>query len=104
VRQDIAKKNKILQTDTYNRTMNYIKWSARSNLIETFTFSMRRAPKWSSYIVVDWVRKMIKNLLGTPITQQELDFAKDFYKDQKETWWVWYFDEKMWERVIENWW
>jgi hypothetical protein len=25
VRQDIAKKNKILQTDTYNRTMNYIK-------------------------------------------------------------------------------
>jgi hypothetical protein len=25
VRQDIAKKNKILQTDTYNRTMNHIK-------------------------------------------------------------------------------
>jgi hypothetical protein len=25
VRQDIANKNKILQTDTYNRTMNYIK-------------------------------------------------------------------------------
>jgi hypothetical protein len=25
LRQDIAKKNKILQTDTYNRTMNFIK-------------------------------------------------------------------------------
>ena len=104
VRQDIAKKNKILQTDTYNRTMNYIKWDTKSNLIETFTFSMRRAPNWSSYIVVDWIRKMIKNLLWTPITPQELEFAKEFYKDQKEKWWVWYFDEKMWERVIENWW
>ena len=104
VRQDIAKKNKILQTDTYNRTMNYIKWDTKSNLIETFTFSMRRAPNWSSFIVVDWIRKMIKNLLWTPITPQELEFAKEFYKDQKEKWWVWYFDEKMWEKVIENWW
>lgn len=104
VRQDIAKKNKILQTDTYNRTMNYIKWDTRSHLIETFTFSMRKAPNWCSYIVVDWIRKMIKNLLWTPITPQELEFAKEFYKDQKEKWWVWYFDEKMWERVIENWW
>ena len=104
VRQDIAKKNKILQTDTYNRTMNYIKWDTRSHLIETLTFSMRKAPNWCSYIVVDWIRKMIKNLLWTPITPQELEFAKEFYKDQKEKWWVWYFDEKMWERVIENWW
>ena len=69
IRQDIAKKNKILQTDTYNRTMNYIKGDARSNLIETFTFAMRRVPDWSSYIVVDWVRKMIKNLFSYPITQ-----------------------------------
>ena len=88
VRQDIAKKNKILQTDTYNRTMNHIKWSAKSNLVETFTFSMRRAPEWSSYIVVDGIRKMIKNLFSYPITQGELDFAKDFYADQKEKWWV----------------
>jgi hypothetical protein len=86
VRQDIANKNKILQTDTYNRTMNYIKWSARSNLLETFTFSMRRAQNWSRYIVVDWIRKMIKNILWTPTTQQELDIAKDFYTDHKEKW------------------
>jgi hypothetical protein len=66
--------------------MNYIKWDTKSNLIETFTFSMRRAPNWSSFIVVDWIRKMIKNLLWTPITPQELEFAKGFYKDQKEKW------------------
>lgn len=104
VRQDIAKKNKILQTDTYNRTMNHIKWSAKSNLVETFTFSMRRAPEWSSYIVVDWIRKMIKNLFSYPITQAELDFAKDFYADQKEKWWVGYFDYEMWEKVVKEWW
>lgn len=102
VRQDIAKKNKILQTDTYNRTMNYIKWCARSDLIETFTFSMRKAPEWSTYIVVDWIRKMIKNLFWTPITQWELDFANDFYADQKEKWWVWYFDYEMRRNVVHQ--
>lgn len=104
VRQDIAKKNKILQTDTYNRTMNFIKGPVRSNLIETFTFSMRKAPEWSTYIVVDWIRKMIKNLFWTPITQRELDFAKDFYADQWKNWWVWYFDAEMWQKVIDKWW
>jgi len=104
VRQDIAKKNKILQTDTYNRTMNHIKWSAKSNLVETFTFSMRRAPEWSSYIVVDGVRKMIKNLFSYPITQAELDFAKDFYTNQQKKWGVGYFDEKMWQDVVDKWW
>ena len=104
VRQDIAKKNKILQTDTYNRTMNHIKWSAKSNLVETFTFSMRRAPEWTSYIVVDGIRKMIKNLFSYPVTQAELDFAKDFYEDQKEKWWVGYFDYEMWEKVVKDWW
>lgn len=104
IRQDIAKKNKILQTDTYNRTMNYIKGDARSNLIETFTFAMRRVPDWSSYIVVDWVRKMIKNLFSYPITQNELDFAKEFYEYQSKNWWVWYFDVDMWQKVIDNWW
>ena len=104
VRQEIAKKNKILQTDTYNRTMNYIKWRTRSDMIETFTFSMRRAPEWSTYIVVDWIRKMIKNLFWTPITQRELDFAKDFYADQWRNGGVWYFDVDMWQKVVDNWW
>ena len=104
LRQDIAKKNKILQTDTYNRTMNFIKWPVRSNLVETFTFAMRRAPEWSTYIVVDWIRKMIKNLFSYPITQSELDFAKEFYEYQSKKWGVWYFDADMWQKVIDNWW
>ena len=104
VRQDIAKRNKILQTDTYNRTMNFIKWPVRSNLIETFTFMMRRAPEWSTYIVVDWIRKMIKSLFSYPITQPELDFAKDFYADQWKKWGVGYFDADMWQKVVDKWW
>ena len=104
VRQDIAKRNKILQTDTYNRTMNFIKWPVRSNLVETFTFMMRRAPEWTTYIVVDWIRKMIKSLFSYPITQQELDFAKDFYADQWKKWWVGFFDADMRQKVVDNWW
>ena len=104
MRQDIAKRNKIIQTDTYNRTMNYIKGTAKSNLVETFTFAMRRVPDWSSYIVVDWIRKMIKNLFWFPITQNELNFAKDFYDYQSKNWGVGYFDIDMWQKVIDNWW
>lgn len=104
LRQEIAKRNKIIQTDTYNRTMNYIKGDARSNLIETFTYFMRRSVEWGSYIVVDWIRKMIKNVFGSPITQNELDFAKDFYDYQWKNWGVWYFDVDMWQKVIDNWW
>lgn len=82
VRKDIAKKNKIIQTDTYNRTMTHIKGTSRSKLMETFTLSLRRAPN-GSYNVIDGIRGALKKMLSTPITQQELDFAKDFYEDQK---------------------
>ena len=37
------------------------------------------------------------------ITQNELDFAKDFYDYQGKNWGVWYFDVEMWQKVIDNW-
>ena len=103
VRQEVAKENKILQTDTYNRTMNYIEWYTRLDMIETFTSSMKRAPEWSAYIV-DWIGEMIKNLFWTPITQRELDFVKDFYADQWRNGEVWYLDVDVWQKVVDNWW
>ncbi|MDR0860994.1 MAG: hypothetical protein LBO09_08785 [Candidatus Peribacteria bacterium] len=81
VRKDIAGKNKIIQTDTYNRTMTYIK-GERAKLVETFTLSLRRTPN-GSYNVIDGIRGALKRMLEVPITQHELDFAKDFYADQK---------------------
>lgn len=80
VRADIARKNKVIQTDTYNRTMTHIKgedWRKE----ETYTLSLRRSSA-KEYVVIDGVRKQIQDIFSRPLTQAELDFAADFYKDQ----------------------
>jgi hypothetical protein len=81
VRKDIAKKNKIIQTDAYNRTMNFLK-GEKGRKHETFTLSFRRSPN-KQYVVVDGIRSALKDILGIKITQAELDFAKAFYAEQK---------------------
>ena len=86
VRRDIVSKNRILQTDTYNRTMNHIKGKERSKIKETYALSMRRAPGDApneKYVAIDGLRKAVKKMLSFPITQQELDFAKDFYANEE---------------------
>ena len=82
VRKDIAKKNKIVQTDAYNRTMNFLKGEKKSKQRETFSLSFRRSPN-KEYVVVDGIRSTLKDILGIKISQRELDFAKAFYADQK---------------------
>ncbi|MDR0607628.1 MAG: nicotinamide phosphoribosyltransferase domain-containing protein [Candidatus Peribacteria bacterium] len=100
VRKDIAKKNKIMQTDTYNRTMTHIK-GERAKQSETFTFSLRRAPN-ERYIVIDGIRSVLKKMLSTPITQGELDFARAFYADQAKKGGTGYFNTEMWQEVIDR--
>ncbi len=100
VRKDIAKKNKIIQTDAYNRTMNFLK-GERWRKQETFTLSFRRSPN-KQYVVVDGIRSALKDILGVQITQAELDFAKAFYADQKAKWGNGYFDEHMRQEVVDN--
>lgn len=102
IRKDIAKKNKIIQTDAYNRTMNFVKWE-RSRKQETFTLSFRRSPN-KQYVVVDGIRSALKDILEIQITQAELDFAKAFYAEQKTKWGNGYFDEQMRQEVIDNGW
>ena len=102
VRRDIAKKNKIIQTDAYNRTMNFLKWE-RGKLIETLTLSFRRSPN-TSYNIVDGIRSTLKDILWVKITQTELDFAKAYYMDQKAKWANGYFNEQMRQEVVDNWW
>ncbi len=102
VRKDIAKKNKIIQTDSYNRTMTHIKWE-RWKKIESYSLSMRKSTNWE-YNVIDWIRSMLTDILGMPITQAELGFAQDYYEDQKNKWWNGYFDAQMWQEVIDNGW
>lgn len=100
VRRDIAKKNKIIQTDAYNRTMNHLKWE-KSYKRETFSLSFRRSPN-KQYVVVDGIRSTLKDILWIKITQWELDFAKAFYADQKARWWNGYFDADMRQDVVDN--
>lgn len=103
VRKDIAKKNKVMSTDTYNRTMTFLKWEKGSK-VETYTLTFRKSPN-KSYNIVYGVRNAVKKILGMPITQVELDFAEEFYARERERWWNAYFNRAMWQRVIDenNW-
>ncbi|MFA6255719.1 MAG: hypothetical protein WC606_00920 [Candidatus Absconditabacterales bacterium] len=100
VKKDIAKKNKIIQTDAYNRTMNFLK-GERGKKQETFTLSFRRSPN-KKYVVVDGIRSALKDILGIKITQNELDFAQAFYTEQKTKGGNGYFDQQMRQEVIDN--
>lgn len=81
VRKDIIKKNKILKTDAYNRTMTHLR-KEKGMQEETYTLSFRKNAA-SSYNVVYGIKEKLVELFGTPITQAELDFAADFYAAQQ---------------------
>ncbi len=100
VRQNIATKNKIIQTDAYNRTMTHLKGD-KAQETETYTLTFRRSPN-KTYNVVYGVRSALKKILGTPFTQQELDFAKEYYSAQAKKGWNGSFNYEMWQEVIDN--
>lgn len=102
-RKEIAKRNKILRTDAYNRTMDYIK-GERWDKQETFFLSLRKSPN-SKFNVIYWVKNIVDEVLRMPITQRELDFAKDFYEHQNKKWANGKFNPDRWQRVIDknNW-
>ena len=99
LRKDIISKNKILQTDTYNRTMSHMRWEKWKE-IETFTLTFRKSPN-NSYNVIHGVRNTLQKLFSQPITQVELDFAKESFKHQEQNNWVWYFEEEMRQDIID---
>lgn len=103
VRKDIAKKNKIVQTDTYNRVMSDLK-GPLGEMIETYGLYLRRSPN-EKFNVIYWVKAIVEKILAMPITQRELDFADAYYKNQWKIGWVWNFNKKMWQKVIDenNW-
>ncbi len=95
LRKEIIEKNRILQTDTYNRTMGYIKgddWKKP----ETYVLQMRKAPH--GYLIVDGVRDQIRKFVQMPVTQHELNFAVEFYANAR----VPFFNREMWQMVIDD--
>lgn len=99
-RKEIAKKNKILRTDTYNRTMDYTK-GERWNTKEVFYLSFRKALE-DKFNVIYWVKNIVDDILRMKITQKELNFAIDFYKNQKEKWWNNKFNADRWQKIIDE--
>lgn len=95
LRQQVVSRNKILQNDTYNRTMGHMKgdrWNAR----ETYVLQMRKAP--DGYLIVYGLRSNLSKILEIPINEAELQFAIDFYKRANNP----TFNPKMWESVIND--
>lgn len=99
-RKEIVKKNKILRTDAYNRTMDYIKWE-KWDKIETFYLSLRKATNGVSNVIY-WVKSIVDEVCRNSITQRELDFATDFYSYQTKKWWNGKFNPNRWQRIIDD--
>lgn len=95
LREQLVSQNRILQTDTYNRTMEHIS-GPEAQTPATYTLQMRRSPH--GYIIAMGMRPMLETF-SHPITQAELDFAADFYTHDAA---VPYFNKAMWQNVIDN--
>ena len=78
-REAIVTKNKILMTDTYNRTMAHMVGDDRKKE-EVFTLFLRKSKGVAN--VVYGIRNILQELLSTPITKAEVDFAEQAIKDQ----------------------
>jgi nicotinic acid phosphoribosyltransferase len=100
IRLEIAKRNKIVSTDAYNRTMTYIK-NEKSYEPENYTLTFRKSNN-GEYLVANGIRFIVKSLLQTPITHWEVDFARDFYQDQKEKGGNGYFNEALWRSIVTD--
>lgn len=110
IKDEILVRNRIINTDSYNRTMNHLS-SLRGSIGKdeagndinfgqtnaTFTLQMRRSP--FNYLVVDGINEMLQTLYGPSITQAELDFASDWYEKKAK---LPFFDKKMWQDIIDN--
>lgn len=96
VRRIIVGNNKIIQTDTYNRTMEYVQ-GEEGLAPETYVLQLRKAQE--GYLIVYGVREQLENIAATRITQSELDFAKDFYANHAR---IPYFNPDKWQEIIDK--
>jgi nicotinate phosphoribosyltransferase len=91
-KSELLSRNRIINTDTYNRTMAEL---LRTRVGEgAFTLQMRRSP--FNYIVVCGIQELLDELLSIRISREELSFAAEYYRHSKNP----FFDPQMWEEVI----
>lgn len=101
LRKEIAGLNKILLTDTYNRTMAHTR-GERGSKVETYTMTFRKSLYEGAPIVVYGVRNIVKRVLGRRISEAELEFARDFFEAQAAKGGNGYFDYEAWAKVVRE--
>lgn len=101
LRKEIAGLNKILLTDTYNRTMAHTR-GERGSKVETYTMTFRKSLYEGAPIVVYGVRNIVKRVLGRRISETELEFARDFFEAQAAKGGNGYFDYGAWAKVVRE--
>lgn len=96
IRKQVILRNPILHTDAYNRTMEYVEgedWKKDA----TYALQFRKAKE--GYLIVAGVYDVCQKIADVKITQDELNFAKDYYKDANG---VNYFNEDKWQYIIDK--
>lgn len=104
IQKDLIARNRIINTDTYNRTMDELSSKLLDSSVTTkvhneatFTLQMRRSP--FGYLVANGVHDMVEELTLLPISKAELNFAREYYQHIKG---VKFFNDKMWTEIVEN--
>lgn len=95
LRMKIVENNRVLQTDTYNRTMDYIE-GPEGQLDATYALQLRRSPH--GYIMAMGMHNLVSRL-SMPITQDELDLATEFHETEAK---IPYFNRETWQNIIDN--
>lgn len=97
-RMKIIAENRVLNTDTYNRTMDYLRGPEGWKEEETYTLQMRKSPY--GYLVAAGIEDAIGELTSKPITQEELDFAEACYNNLQTP--APAFNKEMWQTIIDD--
>ena len=95
-RMEHLAQNRIINSDTYNRTMDYLRGPEGWREQETYILQMRRSPY--GYLVAAGIEDAIDELTSRPITQTELDEAEAHFEKNN----VPFFNKAMWQEIIDN--
>jgi nicotinic acid phosphoribosyltransferase len=100
VRLAIGRLNKVVSTDAYNRTTGFVK-GPKGRLPEVYTLTFRKSQN-GRFLIANGVRRAVEEVLRPDYTAAEVDFARDFYTDQKAKGRNGYFEERTWREVVEK--
>lgn len=108
-REDLISRNRILNTDGYNRVMDHLlsQRAVAGENLETIPLSVATAPASYAlqlrrspfpYLVACGVEDAVERMTSLPITKAEYDFAVEYHQREK----VPFLNQELWRWVIED--